>query len=95
MNGEVGWAVIAQIVKVAHQPLHSSIRVNWEFSSNYAFLMEINCDKCEEWNSILIICVFSLVGKIINESFEGFPTKPILPNKILKYYLQPGLDAPL
>ena len=37
MNGEVVWAVIAQIVKVAHQPLHSSIRVNWEFSSN--------CDK--------------------------------------------------
>ena len=26
--------MIAQIVKVAHQPLHSSIRVNWEFSSN-------------------------------------------------------------
>ena len=36
MNGEVGWAVIAQIVKVAHQPLHSSIRLNWEFSSNCA-----------------------------------------------------------
>ena len=38
MNGEVGWAVIAQIVKVAHQPLHSSIRVNWEFSSNCGLL---------------------------------------------------------
>jgi hypothetical protein len=36
MNGEVGGAVIAQIVKVAHQPLHSSIRVDWEFSSNCA-----------------------------------------------------------
>ena len=34
MNWEVGWAVISQIVKVVHQPLHSSIRVNWEFSSN-------------------------------------------------------------
>ena len=37
MNWEVGWAVIAQIVKVAHQTLHSSIRVNWEFSSNCGF----------------------------------------------------------
>ena len=34
MTGEVGWAIIAHKVKVAHQPLHSSIRVNWEFSSN-------------------------------------------------------------
>ena len=39
MNGEVGGAVIAQVVKVAHQPLHSSIRVNWEFSSNCAYIM--------------------------------------------------------
>ena len=39
MNWEVGWAVIAQIVKVAHQPLHSSIRVNWEFSSNCGIAM--------------------------------------------------------
>ena len=28
MNGEVVWAIIAHKVKVAHQPLHSSIRVN-------------------------------------------------------------------
>ena len=34
MTGEVGWAIIAHKVKVAHQPLHASIRVNREFSSN-------------------------------------------------------------
>ena len=34
MIGGVGWALVDQIVKVAHQPLHSSIRVTWEFSSN-------------------------------------------------------------
>ena len=34
MNWEVGWAVIAQIVKVAHHLSMPSIRVNWEFSSN-------------------------------------------------------------
>ena len=38
MNGEVGCAIIAKRVKVAFQPLLSSIRVNWEFnSSNCAF----------------------------------------------------------
>ena len=36
MNKEVGCAKIAQRVKIAFQPLLSSIRVNWEFA--------INCD---------------------------------------------------
>ena len=36
MNGEVGSAIIAQRVKIAFQPPHSSIRANWEFSSNCA-----------------------------------------------------------
>ena len=34
MNWEVGCAIIAQRVKIAFQPLLSSIRANWEFSSN-------------------------------------------------------------
>ena len=34
MNGEVGCAIIAQRVKIVFQPLLSSIRANWEFSSN-------------------------------------------------------------
>ena len=38
MNGEVGCAVIAQRVKIVFQPLLSSIRVNWEFSSNCGFI---------------------------------------------------------
>ena len=48
MNWEVGWAVIAQIVKVAHKPLHSSIRINWEFSNNCAKTLE-------EFNAHLLI----------------------------------------
>ena len=31
MNGEVGCAIIAQRVKIAFQPLLSSIRANWDF----------------------------------------------------------------
>ena len=34
MNGDVGCAIIAQRVKIGFQPLLSSNRVNWEFSSN-------------------------------------------------------------
>ena len=33
MNGEVGCAIIAQRVKIEFQPLLSSIRADWEFSS--------------------------------------------------------------
>jgi hypothetical protein len=40
MTGEVGRVKIAHKVKVAHQPLHSSIRVNREFSSNCEFLLK-------------------------------------------------------
>ena len=40
MTGEVGWAMITHKVKVAHQPLHSSVRVNWEFSSNLGFILQ-------------------------------------------------------
>ena len=33
----VGCAIIAQRVKIAFQPLHTSIRANWEFSSNCGY----------------------------------------------------------
>ena len=34
--------------KVAYQPLHSSIRVNWEFSSNCASLDPLKLKICEK-----------------------------------------------
>ena len=40
MNGEVGCAITAQRVKIAFQPLLSSIRVNWKFSSNCSLIQE-------------------------------------------------------
>jgi hypothetical protein len=42
MNWEVGCAIIAQIVKIVFQPLHTSIRGNWEFSSNCGSNMVVN-----------------------------------------------------
>jgi hypothetical protein len=46
MNGEVGCGIIAQRVKIAFQPLLSSIRANWEFSSNCAILKgHFGCPK--------------------------------------------------
>ena len=51
-------------MKVAHQPLHSSIRVNWEFSSNCGFweghliLIHLGDEAYyAHWNSNLVIAL--------------------------------------
>ena len=64
-------------MKVAHQPLHSSIRVNWKFSSNCDLLPErtllvqnlcfelslgkILCTKKCHCSSVLVECVHALM----------------------------------
>ena len=64
MNGEVGRAVIAQIVKVAHQPFHSSIRVNWEFCSNCGHYMVTFCTQNYISQKIGHLLIFEFFGNI-------------------------------
>ena len=52
-------------MKVAHQPLHSSIRVNWEFSSNCAIRFDSGgmiIGICKVFLGFHLGSTFGLVG---------------------------------
>ena len=52
-----GW-VSNNRLKVAHQPLHSSIRINWEFSSN--------CGRCIDYQ---YPCKYKILTQVLRKYY--------------------------
>ena len=70
MNGEVGCAIIAQSVKIAFQPLLSSIRANWNFSSNCAYVTTNNSIVAERDHVQTHLCAVSSPTPSLDSTIE-------------------------